>query len=198
VLSGGKVAPPPKPEGCTPAEASLCFTTSSFATTVSKGVTKTTSTQVKSTCATITGCNLKDVEHTKSVEKCALTKRHVEPVAVPQETGRPAKRAVAPNVVSFPSFFCESDGQDGFVFLNNARDSQARANVIAVLDQRAAIFKVTKKQSGYTEFRANNLGYTAFFVVRNMGPVLLKYFNSNSANYVSGNNLASLVFSSLT
>ncbi|RDL41225.1 putative glycoside hydrolase family 18 protein [Venustampulla echinocandica] len=70
VLPGDKVNAPIKPADCTPAEASLCLTTSSFGTTVSGGATRTTATEVKSTCATITGCNFRDAETTTTVDAC--------------------------------------------------------------------------------------------------------------------------------
>jgi chitinase len=183
VLPGGKIAPPAKPEACKPAEASLCFTTTSFATSVSKGVTKTTATQVKSTCATITGCNLPDVEHTKTVKQCKLTKRAVDAFEMPEATGLPTKRHLVKR--SDPDFSCETGGEDGVVLLKDPQNVFWRANVLRILENRETVLSGKGMEGEFKEFRANDLKFTAFFTVRNMGPVAYDYFNSEECPDVS-------------
>lgn len=78
---GGAIEAPPKPSNCEPAKAELCITTTLFATSVSAGVTKTASSEVKSTCATITGCNVRDADATKTEMTC----KFAEKTNVPRE-----------------------------------------------------------------------------------------------------------------
>ncbi|KAJ1326027.1 chitinase [Microdochium nivale] len=72
IPTAGPFPTPAKPADCTPAKASLCYTTSSFGTTVTGGSTKTTATQTTSRCATITSCNFQDVEATVTRGACSL------------------------------------------------------------------------------------------------------------------------------
>ncbi|RGP68664.1 oviduct-specific glyco [Fusarium sporotrichioides] len=180
VLPGGQIAPPPKPEGCTPAEASLCLTTSAFATTVSNGVTRTTATQVKSTCATITGCNFKDLEVTKEVESCKLTKRAVDiGVMMPEVTGLPEheKRSLTKRRL-MPDWNCESNGLTAFLILTSPTSSIARRIVIQLLNDRKEQLNARGMNADYQEFRADDLGFTGFFVLHNAGHLAMAYFNS--------------------
>ncbi|KAH6957466.1 oviduct-specific glycoprotein, partial [Fusarium avenaceum] len=181
VLPGGKINPPPKPEACTPAEASLCLTTSSFATTVSAGVTKTTATQVKSKCATITGCNFKDVEATKTAKACKLTKRAVGAFdTMPEMTGMPEheKRELVKRRL-MPNWDCESDGEGAFLLLKDPSNSLARGIVIQLLKDRKTALTARQMAADYKEFRADDLGFTGFIVVYNLGPHGMAYFNSD-------------------
>ncbi|KAM0418391.1 hypothetical protein ACHAPD_004750 [Fusarium lateritium] len=181
VLPGGQIAPPPKPEGCTPAEASLCLTTSAFATTVSKGVTRTTATQVKSTCATITGCNFKDVEATKEVESCKLTKRALDiGNMMPEVTGLPEheKRSLTKRRL-MPDWNCESNGDGAFVLLRDPTNSLARRIVIQLLNERKEQLNARGMDADYKEFRADDLGFTGFFILYNAGPLAINYFRSS-------------------
>ncbi|KAH6991732.1 oviduct-specific glycoprotein [Fusarium venenatum] len=187
VLPGGQIAPPPKPEGCTPAEASLCLTTSAFATTVSKGVTRTTATQVKSTCATITGCNFKDVEATKEVESCKLTKRALDiGNMMPEVTGLPEheKRSLTKRRL-MPDWNCESNGDGAFVLLRDPTNSLARRIVIQLLNERKEQLNARGMDADYKEFRADDLGFTGFFILYNAGPLAINYFRSSEVPEVS-------------
>ncbi|KAF5024578.1 hypothetical protein F66182_3341 [Fusarium sp. NRRL 66182] len=181
VLPGGKIAPPPKPEACTPAEASLCLTTSSFATTVSAGVTKTTATQVKSKCATITGCNFKDAEATKTVQACKLTRRAVGAFdTMPEMTGMPEheRRSLVKRRLD-PNWACEKNGNGAFLILKSPSNSLARSVVLQILQDRKTALQARQMVGDYKEFRADDLGFTGFIVVHNLGPHGMDYFNSD-------------------
>lgn len=175
----GTFTPPPKPANCEPAEASFCLTTSAFATTVTKGVTKTTATQVKSTCATVTGCNLQDVEETKTENACHLTRRDIESTNLAEATGVPSlhKRAQ-------PDWCQETNGNDMVLILYDRTSSDQRDAVIAALDERDTELKKESKPCGYHEVRSNELKFTAFFFVNNVGPES-NLFLSAYANNVS-------------
>ncbi|KAK8078992.1 hypothetical protein PG994_002799 [Apiospora phragmitis] len=150
---GGKPTHPPKPADCEPAEASLCMTTSSFATTVSNGATRTTATQVKSTCATITGCHLRDVEATTSADACTL-----------QPT---AGAAVGRRARDWFGGECDKPIGDAVV-LPYRPDRPADIDAIrAVLDERKAV--LGDDAGSYEEFTAPDLGFTAYFWIKGMG-----------------------------
>lgn len=148
---GGKPTYPPKPADCEPAEASLCLTTSSFATTVSNGATRTTATQVKSTCATITGCHLRDVETTKTVDACTL-----------KPTGAVGRRA--------RDWFggdCDAPVADAIVLPKNP-DLPADIDAIRnVLEERKNV--LGRDAGAYEEFTAPDLQFTAYFWIKGMG-----------------------------
>ncbi|KAK7994851.1 hypothetical protein PG990_013624 [Apiospora arundinis] len=148
---GGKPTYPPKPADCEPAEASLCLTTSSFATTVSNGATRTTATQVKSTCATITGCHLRDVETTKTVDACTL-----------KPTGAVGRRA--------RDWFggdCDAPVADAIILPKNP-DKPADIDAIRnVLEERKAV--LGSDAGAYEEFTAPDLQFTVYFWIKGMG-----------------------------
>ncbi|KAI9146948.1 oviduct-specific glycoprotein [Paramyrothecium foliicola] len=182
VLPDGTFSPPPKPDGCEPAEASLCLTTSAFGTTVTNGVTRTTATHVKSTCATITGCHLRDVEETKTVEACKLTRRAIEAADVAEATAMPKMHKLEER--DEPDWGCEQPWDDGIIILLDGSSSSQRAAVKAALERRDQALKnwndnkqpgEEAKLYGHREIRSNKLGYTAFFFVNSLGPASAAY-----------------------
>lgn len=171
VLPGGKISPPPKPADCTPVEASLCMTTSSFGITITGGTTKTTATQVKSTCAPIMGCDVEDDDTTTSADACTLRDRTVMGGAqMPQATGF---SGLSPAVQARASRWdCESLGEDGIIW--PASPSESGQQVIRnVLEERR---RALGADYGYHEIRANDLDFTAFYFVEKLGPVAIDYF----------------------
>jgi chitinase len=180
VLPGGKIVPPTQPADCTPAQASLCYTTSSFATTVSKGTTKTTATQVKSTCATITGCNFKDVEATKSVDACKLARRTAASVvedAPPKSTGIADPR-VEKRATNKPEW-AESGATTGaFLIPRSPLSLQERQAIEALLAERDTDLICKGKPHGYTEVYAKGPKWTAYWRVENVGADVLSWFDS--------------------
>ncbi|KAI0404682.1 hypothetical protein F4802DRAFT_217042 [Xylaria palmicola] len=175
----GPIQAPPKPTDCTPAEASLCLTTTSFGTTVTGDETRTTSSQVKSRCETITGCNFRDVEATKTVDTCTLQKRTLEltewlePTADPRGA-LPLVRRTTHQVRAEPDWSnCgESPGPDGILW-PYSRGAGTQQATRAILERRKLALG-----HDFIEFRADDLDFTAFYYVYNMGPVALAYFNS--------------------
>ncbi|KAI8254607.1 Chitotriosidase-1 [Colletotrichum sp. SAR11_239] len=182
VHPGGSIEVPPKPASCTPAEASLCITTSSFATSVSAGTTKTTATQVKSRCATITGCNLQDVEATKTANACKLTRRAMQVPDLPEATHGPEKRLLVKR--SEPSWCNEQDGSDGILLLSMPFSATARAIVEGVLERRDTALKKREMKNGFEMIQAKHMGFTAFIHVTNLGPLAFDYFNSDEIDEV--------------
>ncbi|KAG7102489.1 Chitotriosidase-1 like protein [Verticillium longisporum] len=179
---GGKVTAPPKPASCTPAEASLCATTTSFGTTVQNGVTKTTTTQVKETCATITGCNLRDVDSTETGRACSLAKRTINLTGVPL----PEMTAAAeppPDIAKRANSIwdCEETGEDGIIWPQDPKEG-GQTRIRALLQERKDALGGTHS---WTEVRAGDLDYTAFYYVDNMGPVAQAYFDSDEVKEIN-------------
>lgn len=164
----GTFSPPPKPSNCEPAEASFCLTTSSFATAVANGVTRTTATQVKSTCATVTGCNLPDVEETETVKACKLTRRNIDSSILAEATEVPEKRALRKRAE--PNWSCEQPGWDYIIILKAPTSTSERKAVKDALDKRDVFLGEHDKPLGYHEVRSDKLGYTAFFFLNSVGP----------------------------
>jgi chitinase len=179
----GKFSPPPKPSDCEPAEASFCLTTSSFATTVANGATKTTATQVKSTCATVTGCNLRDAEETKSQDACKLTRRDIDSATLIEATGVPEIRALQKRAE--PNWSCERPGVDFIIILKDRTNEDQRSAVKSILEARDEALKDQDKPHGHHEVRSQRLGYTAFFFVDSLGPVLWESLEAIEADNVS-------------
>ena len=184
----GTFSPPPKPSDCEPAEASFCLTTSSFATTVTKGVTRTTATQVKSTCATVTGCNLRDTEETTTAEACKLTRRAIDPTNLAEATGAPETRALYER--AGPDWGCEEPGNDWIIILKDRTSAQQRNDIKSALEQRDEALENVGKPNGHHEARSTKLGYTAFFFVKSVGSESFKFLTNYQSN-VSGS-LASM------
>lgn len=179
----GTFSPPPKPSDCEPAEASFCLTTSAFATTVTNGVTRTTATQVKSTCATVTGCNLRDAEETTTAEACKLTRRDIDPTNLAEATGAPGTRALYERAE--PDWGCEGPGNDWIIILKDRTSAQQRNDIKGALEQRDQALKDLGKPHGHHEARSTRLGYTAFFFVKSVGSESFKFLTNYQSN-VSG------------
>ena len=196
VHPGGKVDYPDEPENCTPKSASLCSTTTSFGTTVSQGVTKTTTTKVQSTCATITGCEVQDSEATQTQVggSCAPRRRQVAPrtaaAALPEVTDAPQKRAPNNNA---PAWQCDPGLDATVIILRNAEDPGSRSETINLLQARYNdLASLGLANQGYWhEIRANTLGFTAFFYLDALGTEGLKFFNSAEVPTVSAYSLVS-------
>ncbi|KAI6777446.1 hypothetical protein HG530_001391 [Fusarium avenaceum] len=176
----GTFKPPPKPANCELEEASFCYTTESYATTVSKGVTKTTASKTMSTCATVTACNLPDVDATKTEKACKLTRRAVEFANMAEATGMPKMQALHERAE--PDWGCEKPGLDGIIILKDRTSTTQRDAIKNALVKRDAELKKVGTKNGHYEVRSNQLGYTAFFFVNSLGPVswdFLKGFSDN-------------------
>ena len=170
---GGKPTAPPKPADCTPAEASICKTTSSFATTVDNGVTKTTATQVKSRCATITGCNVRDIEATTTGKACTLKARAVEVTGLPEVAAASEAPALAKRAE--PDWSCEQNGEDGIIWpVSPEGRDQGRIRQL-LQDRKGAI------GHDYYEVRADALDFTPFYYVYNLGPMAKSWFQSEES-----------------
>jgi chitinase len=185
VHPGGSIESGPKPTKCEPAEAALCLTKSVFATTVSQGTTKTTATSVTETCATITGCSLRDVESTTKADVCTIRPRAVQETGVPapqqsatwkREGASSTARKVKPRAGNGPNWYCEQPGLYGIIWPLDPTDNNAQAEIRRILDDQ----KLYIPGNGYLEVRAKDLEFTAFYVVDSLGPEALAYFNSNA------------------
>lgn len=128
---------------------------------------------MKSTCATITGCNFRDAEATKTVDACTLNNNlAVRATGTPQAA--PEKRALF-------DWKCDDGGHDGVIWpLTN--DDAGQQRIIQLLDDREAVLGL---EESYIAFRADELKFTAFYWVKNMGPRAKTFFSSNSVNEVS-------------
>lgn len=180
----GTFKPPPKPANCELEEASFCYTTESYATTVSKGVTKTTASKTMSTCATVTACNVPDVDATKTEKACKLTRRAVEFANMAEVTGMPKMQALHERAE--PNWECEKPGLDGIIILKDRTSTSQRDAINNALIKRDAALEKLGKKNGHYEVRSTELGYTAFFFVKSLGPVSWDFLKGFSDN-VSGN-----------
>lgn len=186
VHPGGRIEPAPKPTDCKPAEAALCLTKSVFATTVSAGSTRTTATSVTETCATITGCHLKDVDTTTKVDACTIRRRAVTETSVPKpgfpeesdedasmkrKTSKVQPRAAAP-----PNWSCEKPGPYGIIWPMNPPNNAEQAEIKRILDDRQRALGLI-----YHEARAQDLEFTAFYALESLGPEAMAFFNSAQA-----------------
>jgi hypothetical protein len=141
------------------------MTTTSFGTSVSGGVTRTTTTKVTSTCATITGCNFKDADATKTVEGCEFT-----PAAAPRLASSEDKRSKLQERATEPDWSCDSDPMDFFIIPRTKVDSGApgeREKILGFLDSRKKA--LGEKDGAYYEARIDWLHMTALYYVPNMG-----------------------------
>ncbi|KAI1197243.1 hypothetical protein F5X97DRAFT_183230 [Nemania serpens] len=159
-----------------------------FATTVSQGTTKTTSSSSTHTCATITGCNLKDIDTTTSRDVCTIRKRDIpatpptaQPTGIVHGAGR---RSIEDRDSRLQrradiDWSCESAGPLGIIWPQNPLNNDGQNDIRrALLRRRNAI------GADYLEIRANDLQFTAYYIVYNMGPLALDYFNSNEMPHV--------------
>lgn len=180
-MPGGAIEPPPEPADCTPAEASLCFTTRKFATTVSAGVTRTTATSTTERCATITGCNFEDAETTKDSDVCTIERRAAAATALP-ETNRMPELAIVPRSELLrranpePQWCKEHDGTDQIIIMKAPTNREHRAYVKGVLERRKEALSARGMNADYLEIRSETLGFTAFFYVYNLGKLGRNFF----------------------
>lgn len=188
VHPGGSLEASAKPTDCEPAEAQVCMTKSVFATTVSQGTTKTTSTSVTETCATVMGCNLQDIDTTTSQDACTIRRRNIQATAPAAQPTRNTEGTERRNIEeSGPRLLpradidwsCESPGDLGIIWPENPLNNDGQNDIRkALLRRRNAI------GADYLEIRANDLQFTAYYVVYNMGPLALEYFNSREMPHV--------------
>ncbi|KAH7236571.1 oviduct-specific glycoprotein, partial [Fusarium tricinctum] len=186
VLPGGEIKTPAKPADCSPAKASFCLTTSSFATTVSAGQTKTMATSVVSRCATITGCNFKDAEATKSVDACTLKRRNAEVTDLPKVTGAAEPEPELLARANDPDWECaETDGQAYYLLMKKPADASHRTQIKDFLTTRETALKKRSMDGSWFEIRSEALDFTAFYYVHNLGPVGKKYLRTRMQDLVS-------------
>jgi chitinase len=182
VHPGGIIEPGPKPADCTPAEAALCLTTSVFATTVTGGSTKTTGTSVTETCATITGCNFKDVDATTTANACTIQKRAVRETNVPEPGEEAASKRGASKTAKIGSraipshnfLSCAGSVPYGIIWSANPRRNSEQDEIRTMLTNRWL-----QTNNGFQEIRASDLGFTAFWVVNAMDDDAMAFFNSD-------------------
>jgi hypothetical protein len=130
---------------------------------------------VKATCATITGCDLKDNDATATVKVCTLPQRRAA-----EATGAPLLEARADPSV----FACDEDGDDAIIWPDDYIYS-AQIRIRELLEERNSVLEREGKGNGYTEIRANALDFTAFYYVDNLGPRAKEYFASNEVKEVN-------------
>lgn len=182
---------PPKPADCEPQSASLCKTTSSFGTTVDGGVTRTTTTAVQSTCATVVGCKVKDVDATTTVPNSPACTRP------PSKRGPKPDGAVGAEDESVLAerwedeslwWMCDEKDWDDAVIWPTGNSDAEQVAIRNVLDQRDFWIQKNNEDGtngkrdrvwGYKEVRARGLDFTAFYYVRNLGPSAQLYFSSD-------------------
>jgi chitinase len=201
-MPGGGIKPPPKPADCTPAEASLCFTTRKFATTVSGDQTRTTATSTTERCATITGCNFKDADTTKDSDVCTIDlDRRGAATASPEITDAPRLAAAAPTNEKptrnhrsallrrddEPLWCNERSGLDNILLMKRPQDEAERAQIIEILKKREKALDDRHMNGKYYEVRSETLGFTAFFYVYNLGDLGRDYFRRDKkvSNYAT-------------
>lgn len=127
---------------------------------------------MKSTCATITGCNFRDVEATKTVDACTLNNFAV------RATGNAQAAALEKRRAPF-SWLCDLKDTDGIIWPQD-NDDAAQSRIVEILEERDAAFENDKKEApGYIMFRGDGLGFTAFYWVFNMGKETQRWLSSN-------------------
>ncbi|KAI0123328.1 oviduct-specific glycoprotein, partial [Xylariales sp. AK1849] len=171
---------PPKPADCEPQSASLCKTTTSFGTTAAGGATKTTTTAVQSTCATIVGCKAEDVEATTTIAGPACTRPPTRREVDADSSIDADEKSMLDGRWDDPNIWwmCgETDSQDGIIWPQD--QSEAGQTVIRnLLNQRDSWLFNNNVAFGYKEVRATGLDFTAFYYVSNLGPMAKAYFSS--------------------
>jgi hypothetical protein len=160
------------------------MTTQVFGTTVTGGSTKTTATSVTETCATITGCNLRDVDATTKVDACTIQRRAVRATDLPEpeEQATPRTDQESANTAKIksraePSFdwSCERQGEYGFLWPKNPDDQDEQWIIRTALIDRSL-----DKYRTFEVVESVDLGVTAFWIVHNMGQDAMDYFNSDA------------------
>lgn len=159
---GGKPTFSEKPNDCTPTEASLCMTTSSFGTTVSNGATLTTNTEVLSTCATITGCDLRDEEATTTTESCAASTAGV--------FGRRDES---------DWWDCDPPLGDAIILPVDPTDAYGNYFINYQLDSRKSA--LGSDAGAYEVFTVDDLDFTAYFFVKGLGKKGLDFLNDKES-----------------
>lgn len=134
------------------------MTTSSFGTTVSDGATRTTATEVLSTCATITGCDLSDEEATTTDASCAAS-----------TAGAIGRRD------ELDWWECDPPLGDAIILPLNPEDSGANFRIVITLESRKAA--LGDDAGAYSEFTVDDWGFTAYFFVKGLGKKGLEYLN---------------------
>jgi len=159
---------PDKP--CETKSASICSTTTSVVSAVSRGTT-TTSTSTSSTCATILGCNVENKNTATRVSACSSTKtkqkRSVARTAAPARAMAPVARRGS-----------GSDGdcvykQPAIIYPKNPKDQSSIQKIRDKLKQIEELDGIGDMH----EAKSDALRFTAFFWVEQLDSVDLEELN---------------------
>jgi hypothetical protein len=156
-----------------------------FATTVTGGSTKTTGTSVTETCATITGCNLKDIDATTTANVCTIQKRAVRETNVPEpdeeaaskreqaasKTAKIKSRAIIPH---HDFLRCQQDSPYAIIWPLNPELDNEQDEIRGML-----VGRFQQTSHGYQEARADDMHFTAFYVVESVDDDAMAFFNSD-------------------
>jgi hypothetical protein len=112
------------------------------------------------------------VEETKTEKACKLTRRAVKFANMAGATGIPKMQALHERAE--PDWSCEKPGLDGIIILESRTSASQRNIIKGALDKRNTGLGI---KDGYYEVRSDKLGYTAFFFVKNLGPVSWEFLN---------------------
>jgi hypothetical protein len=160
------------------------LTTQIFATTITGGSTKTTATSVTETCATITGCNLKDIDATSKVNACTIRPRAVRETDIPEpeeaatanaEHGSRKTARIMARAGPKPQWCNEQQGPVGIVWPVNPENDKEQDDIRQILLDR---FRASGRD--FKPIRTLTAGITAFYVIENMGTDAMDYFNSGA------------------
>jgi hypothetical protein len=139
-----------------------------------------------SRCATITGCNFKDAEATKSVDACTLKRRNAEVTDLPKVTGAAEPEPELLARANDPDWECaETDGQAYYLLMKKPADASHRTQIKDFLTTRETALKKRSMDGSWFEIRSEALDFTAFYYVHNLGPVGKKYLRTRMQDLVS-------------
>lgn len=184
----GPIPTPDKPSNCKTQTAELCKMTTSYAGVVEGGTTRTTSSTIKETCATVYGCEVEDdTSSTETFEGCTATpiEKREEVVATPspqlqgeavgtstlEERSRPFLQARAKK---------KSPCQIGDVVII----PEDPENVQAIRTWLGDVNNNPNKQPwSYTETKSDRATFTAFFYVVQLDRASLDTLSAAKGTY---------------
>ncbi|KAH7626010.1 hypothetical protein B0T09DRAFT_392288 [Sordaria sp. MPI-SDFR-AT-0083] len=184
----GPIPTPDKPSNCKTQTAELCKMTTSYAGVVEGGTTRTTSSTIKETCATVYGCEVEDdTSSTETFEGCTATpiEKREEVVATPtpqvqgeavgtstlEERSRPFLQARAKK---------KSPCQIGDVVIipDDPENVQAIRTWLGDVNNNP-----NKQPWSYTETKSDRATFTAFFYVVQLDRASLDTLSAAKGTY---------------
>ncbi|KAK0673186.1 pectate lyase superfamily protein-domain-containing protein [Cercophora samala] len=163
----GPIPTPEKPSNCKTETAELCKMTTSYGGIVEGGTTRTTTSTVKETCATIFGCELEDdTSSTETFEGCTVTpvaKRDLDTIPTPSQKAPSLVEGRAQHLIQARAKKKPCDRQDAIIIPQNPEDVQAIRDWLGNSNNNP-----DKKAWEYQEIKSERAKFTGFFYIVNL------------------------------